>query len=75
MNKNVAPKKNTVAINIANDNYRKYIFVGSHQNINYSTDCYRKFVKSITNNVIYIQVLSAFNDYSLLFRRYLQRNN
>ena len=47
----------------------------SHQNINYSTDCNRKFVKSIINNDIYIQVLSAFPDYSLLFRRYLQRNN
>ena len=56
---------------LANYNYRKYIFVSSHQNINYSTDCYWKFVKSIINNDIYIQVLSAFNDYSLLFRKYL----
>ena len=39
-----------------------------HQNINYSTDCYRKFVKSIINNDIYIQVLSVFNDDSLSLR-------
>ena len=61
-------------MNIANYNYCKYIFGSSHRNINYSTDCYRKFVKSIINDDIYIQVLSAFNDDSLLFRRYLQRN-
>ena len=62
-------------MNIANYNYCKYIFGSSHLNINYPTDCYCKFAKSIINNDIYIQVLSAFNDDSLLFRRYLQRNN